>query len=58
MPPNMFVFRLKYNADGNISRFKARPEVRSFLQGFVPNTYGNFADFTVVRVLLCVGVQT
>ena len=55
--PTKFIFRKKFDANGNVYRYKARLVVQGFYQGSVVNTYAPVADFTTVRVLLAVGVQ-
>ena len=52
-----FVFVRKQDADGNITRYKARLVVRGFQQGFVEKTYAPVVDFTTVRLCLALAVQ-
>lgn len=55
--PTRFVFRIKLNEDGSISRFKARLVVKGYLQQPGAGLYSPVVDFTAVRVALTVAVQ-
>jgi hypothetical protein len=50
-----WVFKLKWDQDGNIMKFKARYVVKGFMQRFgvdYTNTYANVANIDTIRLLL------
>jgi Reverse transcriptase (RNA-dependent DNA polymerase) len=50
-----WVFKLKWDQDGNIIKFKARYVVKGFIQRFRVNytdTYANVANIDIIQLLL------
>jgi hypothetical protein len=50
-----WVFKLKWDQDGNVIKFKARYVVKGYIQRFSVNytdTYANVADIDTIRLLL------
>ena len=55
--PTRFVFLRKTDANGAVTRYKARLVVKGYLQGMVEQTFAPVVDFTAVRIALAVAVQ-
>ena len=52
-----WVFKLKWDQDGNIIKFKVRYVVKGFMQRFginYTNTYANVANIDIIQLLLAI----
>ena len=50
-----WVFKLKWDQDGNVIKFKVRYVIKGYMQRFgidYTNTYANVADIDIIQLLL------